>query len=341
VPAKTFVPLLGLGAVAATAVGVAAPVGVGATADNGPNERVVDLASTAAPANGALESCSAYFGFGKVDMVTFDVELESGTAPGALPTVGNGIDVALVMTLQGGGEVRCAPVEVTEEVWTTFWSTNPLSSSIPGFAGPAFPGPGRYFYPAVKLDPEINGNVVTDVAFEVTNVPAPFTLVSPAGTQLLPAIVSTDEFEPGPLTPGFYAYIEAQAGTDAADALEAAFDACLAGGDPVQSDALDVAWQAVVALLPPDAGDAGEFSCDASFAIVVLTPTAEALAAANQTATIAIAGPAGPGPDPGPDPGPGPSPDPGPRPDPNPGPGPDPVRPSAPDAVVVAPGFTG
>jgi hypothetical protein len=302
-----LLPLMGLGAAAATTVVGVVPVTAGAVSD-GSNERVIDLASTASPANGELESCSAYFGFGKVDMITFDVELESGEATGPLPSVGDGIDVVLVMTLNDDSELRCVPVEVTEDVWDTFWEENPVP--VADVTGPAFPGPGRYFFPAVNLDQEIDGAVVTNVSFEVANVPAPYSLVSPTSAQSLPAIVSVDSIggileNVGKLTPGFYAYIELQASTAAADALVAALAACGASESPVSSADLDAAWQAVKALAP-DLELPDEFTCDVAGGLTWLTPNAEALAAAGQIATIAIAAPSTPPGPPGPPAPPGP-----------------------------------
>jgi hypothetical protein len=295
VSTRKLLPAIGLGAVAAGSVGAMVPGTAGAAGDT-PHERVIDLASVS-PANGALEPCSAYFGFGKVDMVTFDVELDSGEATGPLPTVGDGIEVVLVMSRQTGGELRCVPVEVTEEVWNSFWASV-LSF---GLSPPSFPGSGRYFFPAVNLDPEIDGHVVTNVAFEVTNVPDPYSLVSPISAQALPAVVTVDDLDGlsatvGTLTSGFSAYIEMQVDSAAAAALDAALAACAASEEPVSSTDLDAAWGAVLAFVPPDATDVPvEFVCDPGVILVaLLTPRVEALAAAGQVATITIAAPGEP-----------------------------------------------
>jgi hypothetical protein len=221
-----------------------------------------DVNSTAADAtaDGTYESCSAYFGYGKVgevgalDLTTFPVTVEGGTPAGEVPTVENGgIDVVLVITDVDGAELRCVPEEVTEAEWDATWSDEAPDE----FNIPAWPGPGHYVYPTIppsSLGPIENERLrslaaapaaigdlgeLASVGFEVTGVPEGYTLVDPTATETLPQVFfgTIQEFilafgGPTPtVPPAVNDVIEAGAGPAAVAAFGVAFDFCVANSE--------------------------------------------------------------------------------------------------------------
>lgn len=290
-------PLVGAGVVAVPVVGISE------SADATSNERadgpatVGDVSSTA---DGTFEACSAYFGFGKVDLVSFDVAVDPVPVSGTPPMVGDGVDVVLVLENGEGAELRCVPEEITEEEWDAYWGTSFFIGAA--VTPPEFPGAGHYAYPPQPAGLDIpDFGVVENVGFEVTAVPADFQLVAPAATRALPAtlsIVTPDQFIEwlyavdtllSPPSATVLAYVTAQAGADAAQALTDLFDGCQIG-DTSSVDADDFA--AALAVFAPFY-DVASFDltdiCDGLLLAGFLTPVVETAAAADVVEVIEIA----------------------------------------------------
>jgi hypothetical protein len=252
---SVLMPLVGIGTVAATTLAGVVP-GV-AVSPGGDAPSTVDASSTVGVANGTLEACSEYFGFGKAtDLVAFDVQVVEGETPDPAPTFENGgVDIVLVLGNEDGDELRCLPSEVTEEEWDDFWDTyyeEELIGEPPAFR-PPWPGPGHYYYPALNVPPvgEDEPTIVrvgapwwrepidefgevTEVGFEVVGVKAPLTVVTPKGYQALNQVVTDavfEIFEPcfssdytPTWSPNLLARIDDLAGPAASSALTDLFD---------------------------------------------------------------------------------------------------------------------
>jgi hypothetical protein len=308
-------PLVGLGTVAATTVAGFGP-GLAVQTTDGSNELVIDRATADLATTGTLESCAAYFGYGK-DIVEFDVDLTEGDAPGVLPAVGDGIEVVLVLANEAGDTLRCIPQEVGEEEWDEFWAAFPFPLPVP----PTWPGAGHYIYPAIGngIGTEITDfGEVTSVAFEVTSVEAPYTLVSPTTPTSLLAISTNplDLVQGGGISPNLLAYLAQAASPAASNAVDAVAGECLlnASYSVPQSDDLNAGYEALLLLVfgedAPPVPDPVACTNDGFPGIIDFllgaTPLADSLAAVQYVQTISIAAPVSPGPVP---PGPQPTPD--------------------------------
>ncbi|WP_436795259.1 hypothetical protein [Actinospongicola halichondriae] len=142
----------------------------------------VDATAGAAAGGGVLQSCEAYFGFGKraggANVVEFDVADTNGEdgVDHAVPD-----DTGVVLVIEGEeGTVECTPTEITEQEWDE-------DDWYGGFLGDVpFPGPGHYAYPSVNLHQEVTDiGPVLSVAFRVAGIPDEHTLESPTGMHLL------------------------------------------------------------------------------------------------------------------------------------------------------------
>ncbi|MGK2950671.1 MAG: hypothetical protein ACSLFP_19025 [Acidimicrobiales bacterium] len=240
-----LLPLVGGMTAAATAAG-----GMAAVAHVVPAGADVTSAVGAAGVTGAgmLESCSAYFGYGKEDaamgLVEFDVADVNGAdgADHGVDMDGDGdTDVVLVVEYEMAGTIECVPFELTEEMWDA-----EIGES--GAELPAYPGPGHYVYPTLNLPLEDETvDPVVAVGFRVSGTPAEHTLVSPEGYHELDELFldSGALLEDGILDPRIPAFIEAEVGAAATAAYVAAFEACYAGGPApdLTGDDLQVALQ--------------------------------------------------------------------------------------------------
>lgn len=215
-------PVIGGMTVAVTAAG-----GIVATTNVAP--ALAEPASAATPSAaagaGVLQSCEAYFGFGKGDeggalnVVEFDVADTNGD-DGVDHAVPDDTEVVLVIETEDG-TVECTPFEVTESDWDDEFAGAPVD--IP------FPGPGHYAYPSIAWEQEIGADPssqVTSVAFRVGDIPTAHTLESPTGDRPL-----TDHYlslADDSLDPRVYELIAADpdGGTSAADAFAAARATC-------------------------------------------------------------------------------------------------------------------
>ncbi|GEM_PF-1701684 len=215
-------------------------------------------------ADGTYESCSAYFGYGKIDppeddgidfgaldLTTFPVTVQGGVPAGAAPTVENGgIDVVLVLTDIDEAELRCVPEQVTESQWNATWGDVPVE----GLNIPSWPGPGHYPYPTLPppdfapvaagdellllgASPAAIGdlNDLASVGFEVVGGPEGYTLVDPTQTQSFPStffdtLIELLFFEivpTGQLPAPLVEVIEAAVGPAGVTAYSATVDFCL------------------------------------------------------------------------------------------------------------------
>jgi hypothetical protein len=251
---RRLTPVVGGMTVAVTAAGavvttthVAPALAAPATADAMPG---------AAAGGAALESCEAYFGFGKeegaVNVVEFDVADVNGD-DGTDHAVPDDTDVVLVIETEDG-TIECTPYEVSESDWD-----DAFDGEVP------FPGPGHYAYPSVALEQEIGDDTtsqVTGVGFRVTTIPTEHTLESPTGTRpLTDHFVASDGPAPDPRA---LDVIEAGAGTAAVDAFNAAWTKCFVDEEeltePEREDPeLVAAAQALVDYL--GGGDVSEVYC--------------------------------------------------------------------------------
>jgi hypothetical protein len=271
-----LMPLVGVGTVAATTLAGVVPGVAVVPVDEAPSG--VDVASTVGVADGTLEPCSEYFGFGKAtDLVAFDVQVVEGETPDPAPTFEDGdVGIVLVLGNEDDDELRCLPSEVTEEEWDEFWDDfyEGLPDDEPPTFRPPWPGPGHYYYPALNVPPvdsvdeplprfvrwrepiEDFGDV-TEVGFEVSGVEAPFTLVSPTGYQALNQVVTDlasgffaclDDDAALSLSPNLLARVNDLADPDAVSALIDAGDTACSGPvvDGLGLDAADLVSGAAI-----------------------------------------------------------------------------------------------
>ncbi|MGK2950668.1 MAG: hypothetical protein ACSLFP_19010 [Acidimicrobiales bacterium] len=225
-------PLVGGMTAAATAAGGMAAVAHMAPAGAEASSAATTLGAASVQGAGAMESCSAYFGYGKADsalgLVEFDVADVNGAdgADHGVDMDGDGdTDVVLVVEYEEAGEIECVPEELTEAMWDDEWAGDPAEL-------PAFPGPGHYVYPSVNLPSE--GDQPLSVGFRVTGIPGEHTLVSPEDYHELDDLFLDIEalFFDGILDPRVPAFLEAEVGTAASAAFVAAFDGCIDGPVP-------------------------------------------------------------------------------------------------------------
>lgn len=232
-------PVVGAFTAAATVVGGWAPISDASTPGTGDAPQNAKVKADPG-ADGTYESCDAYFGLGKdertMDIVSFDVSDQNGT-DGVDHAVESDTEVIFVISDDEGIELECTPSEITEAEWDALIAE--LRVDLPASTPlPSYPGPGHYAYPS-DLQIEEVGEVI---GFVVTAVPAEHTLVSP--TELTPLTGHFDgTFKKGADT-RVLAYVEAEAGPAARDALESALDEsapCDNGAfSPALTDALSV-----------------------------------------------------------------------------------------------------
>ncbi len=280
----SVLPAVGLATAAATALVGVTPTVV-AAGDGGDANSVTDVRFTTA-GTGEFEPCSAYFGFGKVDLVEFDVEVD-GEGPAPSPTVENG-GVSVVLEIETeGGTITCVPEEVTEDEWNDELGDAP-------FNFPAYPGPGHYIYPAVNTMPEIEGfGLVTGVGFRVTDVAEGYTLVAPTGVDPL-AAVTVWPFDVDNLDQRVFDIVGADAGAAAEAAFGAALDGCIENEefDPVQSADLDAAVQALIDYLGIDESVPEPVTCsDVELFYLITSFLASVEATTLNAEVIEVAGP--------------------------------------------------
>lgn len=230
-------PLVGGMTAAATAAGGMAAVAHVAPAGAADSSATSALGpATPAGEAGVLESCSAYFGYGKDDaalgLVEFDVADVNGAdgADHGVDMDGDGdTDVVLVVEFDEAGTIECVPEELTEDMW---------DDEHGGDEGeiPPYPGPGHYVYPSVNIPRD--GDQPLSAGFRVTGIPGEHTLVSPEDYHELDDVFLNieDLFFDGVMDPRVPAFLEAELGAPAADAFVAAFEACTSGGDPDFTD---------------------------------------------------------------------------------------------------------
>ncbi len=225
---RSLVPIVGGMSAMVTTVGAVAvvthspvPVTVGTVGAPG---------SVTAP-TGALESCEAYFGFGKeeaaLNLVELDV-LDQNGDDGVDHAVPDDTHVAFVLHFDNGPDVECAPYEVTAQMWADEFDPDwPLP----------FPGPGHYVYPSIVIndgdgqdEPAIHN--LTGVGFRVLDHPAgEHSLVSPTGERALPDLQfwhSTSIFDMQ-IDPLLNAFLLQGVGQTAVDIWADGAEACAGG----------------------------------------------------------------------------------------------------------------
>jgi hypothetical protein len=284
----SLVPLVGAVTAAATAVGASAPMVAASSiqVDDG----LSAAALRGAGVDGTYESCSAYFAFGKeegfADVVGFDVEVDNPVDDSA-PSVGDGVDVVLVIETEGG-TIECEPFEITEEQWDEL-----LDGLDEIIDLPPYPGDGHYVYPSVGLGAFIDDfGEVQSVGFRVVGVPDGLTLVSPTGVQpLAQNFLDPGIIEVGDIDERVLAVVDEAAGPAAVAAFVDAIDACIDEEDPVVDADLEAAVDALIAYLGIDEPDI-EIDCS-TLAILALFSSwkASVVANAEYTEPIDLAGP--------------------------------------------------
>lgn len=285
---RDWKPIVGVATAAATAVAGALPATAAAPPEDAPQTRAAEGDSSRA--DGAYESCSAYFGFGKwdygvADVVSFDVVDDNGD-DGVAHAVGTDTEVVFHITTELG-ELTCAPEEVTQAEWDA--AMDEVRNNTDVEDTPAWPGPGHYAYPSVAWQAWLGDDLgeVTATSFEVVGLPGgAHALVSPGGRTPLVQnhVIGWDRFS-GLADTRVLDLVETEAGPAAAQALEDALT-CDTDPPPFTEDTA-TALNVLRAQLGMEPLELGDFWCnDASILHSDVSLRIALYAAADYTETI-------------------------------------------------------
>lgn len=290
-------PLVGGITAAATAAGGMAAVAHVAPAGAADSSATSALGAASLQGAGVMESCSAYFGYGKEQgaaaLVEFDVVDVSGDDDGTDHAVEVDTDVVLVLENESGELLECVPEQVTEAEWIDSHGDDDLS--------PPFPGPGHYAFPSLALEqgPEDFGPV-TSVGFRVVGIPALHDLVDPLGVKELvdPFLPPFDVFLGDLIDQRVLDLLDTEVGPAAAAAFEEAIIDCNAE-EPIDTTDPDLlaAARLLAERIGEDPDELTEVDCFAVGFLHVLTSLNRGIAdSTSYVEVISLSAPVAPAP---------------------------------------------